>query len=68
MDAWYERPRNPAEAPNDSPNTRVIIISANDDYSVRNAAIESGAIAFFVKPFDDESFLSAVHQAMASKT
>jgi FixJ family two-component response regulator len=51
-----------------SPNTRVIIISANDEYSVRNAAIESGAIAFFVKPFDDETFLAAVHQAMASKT
>jgi FixJ family two-component response regulator len=51
-----------------SPNTRVIIITANDDYSVRNAAIQCGAIAFFVKPFDDETFLAAVHQAMASET
>ena len=51
-----------------SPNTRVIIITANDDYSVRNAAIQDGAVAFFVKPFDNETFLAAVHQAMASKT
>jgi len=47
-----------------SPNTRVIIITANDEYSVRNAAIQGGAIAFFVKPFDDETFLAAVYQAM----
>jgi FixJ family two-component response regulator len=51
-----------------SPNTRVIMITANDDAWVRNAAIRDGAIAFFVKPFDDESFLAALHQAMASET
>jgi FixJ family two-component response regulator len=51
-----------------SPNTRVIIITANDDYSVRNAAIQGGAIAFFVKPFDDETFLAAVHQVVASQS
>jgi FixJ family two-component response regulator len=51
-----------------SPNTGVIIITANDDYSVRNEAIQRGAFAFFVKPFDNETFLTAVHQAMASKT
>ena len=51
-----------------SPNTRVIIITANDDASVRNAAIQGGAIAFFAKPFDDEAFLAAVHQAMALET
>ena len=51
-----------------SPNTRVIIITANDEAGVRNAAIRAGAIAFFVKPFVSESFLAAVHQAMASGT
>ena len=51
-----------------SPNTRVIIITANDDCSVRNAAIQGGAIAFFVKPFDDETFLAAVHRALAVET
>jgi len=48
-----------------SPNTRVIIITANDDAWVRDAAIRAGAIALFVKPFDDESLLAAVHQATA---
>jgi len=51
-----------------SPNTRVIIITANDDAWVRDAAIRAGAIGFFVKPFDDERLLAAVHQAMASET
>jgi FixJ family two-component response regulator len=48
------------------PKTRVIIITATDEDSVRNAAIEGGAIAYFVKPFDDDAFLAAVHQAMDS--
>jgi two-component system response regulator HydG len=48
-----------------SPKTRVIISTANDDDLVRNAAIQAGAIAYFVKPFDDEAFLAAVHQAVA---
>jgi FixJ family two-component response regulator len=47
-----------------SPKTRVIISTANDDL-VRNAAIQAGAIAYFVKPFDDEAFLAAVHKAVA---
>ena len=51
-----------------SPNTRVVIITANDDASVRNAAIQGGAIAFFVKPFDAETFLAAVDQALASRS
>jgi FixJ family two-component response regulator len=49
-----------------SPKTRVIISTANDHDSVRNAAIEAGAIAYFVKPFNDDVFLAAVHQAIAS--
>jgi FixJ family two-component response regulator len=51
-----------------SPKTRVIISTANDHESVRNAAIQGGAIAYFVKPFDDDAFLAAVHQAMASES
>jgi two-component system response regulator HydG len=50
-----------------SPKTRVIISTANDNDSVRNAAAEAGAIAYFVKPFDNDAFLAAVHQAMASE-
>jgi FixJ family two-component response regulator len=51
-----------------SPKTRVIIMTGNDDYSVRNAAIRAGAVAYFDKPFDDDAFLAAVHQAMASES
>ena len=51
-----------------SPTTRVIISTANDHDSVPNAAIQAGAIADFVKPFDDGAFLAAVHQAVASES
>jgi DNA-binding NtrC family response regulator len=51
-----------------SPETRVIICTANDHDSTRNAAIQAGAIAYFVKPFDADAFLAAVHQAMASES
>jgi FixJ family two-component response regulator len=47
-----------------SPNTRVIISTADDHDSARNAAIQAGAIAFFVKPFDEEVFLVTVRQAL----
>ena len=50
-----------------SPKTRVIISTANDNDSVRNAAAAAGAIAYFVKPFDNDAFLAAVHQAIASE-
>jgi len=50
-----------------SPKTRVIISTANDEDSVRNAAIQGGAIAYFVKPFDDDAFLAAVHKGLASQ-
>ena len=36
-----------------SPETRVIISTADNHDSVRDAAIKAGAIAYFVKPFDD---------------
>jgi len=49
------------------PKTRVIVITATDEESVRNAAIQGGAIAYFVKPFDDDAFLAAVHQAIAGQ-
>jgi FixJ family two-component response regulator len=50
------------------PKTRIIISTANDHDSVRNAAMRAGAIAYFVKPFDDDAFLAAVYQAMASES
>jgi FixJ family two-component response regulator len=49
-----------------SPKTRVIIITANEDDSLRNQAMQGGTSALFNKPFDDDEFLAAVFQAMAS--
>jgi FixJ family two-component response regulator len=49
-----------------SPETRVIISTADNHDSVRNAAMQAGAVAYFVKPFNDDAFLAAVHQAIAS--
>jgi FixJ family two-component response regulator len=51
-----------------SPGTRVIINTANGQDSVRKIALQAGAIAYFVKPFDVEVFLAAVHQALASRS
>lgn len=48
-----------------SPKTRVIVITANDNDSLQDEFMRNGAIAFFIKPFDDDEFLAAVYQAMA---
>ena len=48
-----------------SPETRVIIVTADDEDSVRSVAIQNGATAFFAKPFDDEIFVDAILQAIA---
>jgi FixJ family two-component response regulator len=49
-----------------SPRTRVIIITGRDDSAVKSIASQIGAAAFFLKPFDDEEFLAAVHHALAT--
>lgn len=46
-----------------SPCTRVILITGHDDPAARASAMQSGAFAFFLKPFDDGQFLSAVRRA-----
>lgn len=48
-----------------SPRTRVIVITARDDVAVRATAMAIGPVAFFIKPFNDEEFLAAVHDALA---
>jgi FixJ family two-component response regulator len=48
-----------------SPSTRVIIFTANPDPRVRSTALNAGASAFFVKPFDDEELLTAIRLALA---
>jgi len=54
-----------AELRADSPETRVIIMTGENDSGHRTAALAGGASAFFLKPFDDEAFLAAVRQAIA---
>jgi FixJ family two-component response regulator len=47
-----------------SPDTRVIVMTGREEARVRAAAMEGGAFAFLVKPFDDEAFLMLVREAL----
>ena len=47
-----------------SPGSRVIIITARDDNSLHSAAMKGGATDFFLKPFDNDKLLRAVHCAL----
>jgi FixJ family two-component response regulator len=49
-----------------SPNTKVIVMTARQIPAIQAAALEGGAFAFLMKPFDGEIFLSLVHQALRS--
>jgi FixJ family two-component response regulator len=50
----------------DSPETRIIFISGRDDPTVRQTALDAGALGFLSKPFDDELLLQLVRQAVAA--
>jgi DNA-binding NtrC family response regulator len=47
-----------------SPQTHVIVITGREDSAARITAMQIGAVAFLIKPFDDEQFLSLVHRAL----
>lgn len=47
-----------------SPRTRVIVITAREDLAARAIAMQIGLVAFFMKPFDDEKFISTVRDAL----
>jgi two-component system response regulator HydG len=49
-----------------SPSTRVIMLTANDDPSVRRMAMNAGASAFFIKGVQSEEFLAGVKAAADS--
>jgi len=49
-----------------SPSTRVIVLTAKDDPSVRRTAMNSGASAFFLKGVESGEFLSGVKAAVDS--
>jgi len=48
-----------------SPKTNVIVITGHDDRAAQVIAMQIGAVAFLIKPFDDEQFLEAVHRALS---
>ena len=47
-----------------SPATRVILMTGQEQPGIRDAALAGGALAFLVKPFDDESFITLIHRAL----
>lgn len=47
-----------------SPSTRVIILTSNDDPSVRSRAMEAGAFAFFVKSEANGDLLAGIASAL----
>jgi adenylate cyclase len=49
-----------------SPQTRIIIITGREDLAVKSIATQVGVVGFFLKPFDDEQFLAAVHHALGT--
>ena len=49
-----------------SPETRVIVISGRDDPSARQSALAAGALGFLAKPFDDETLVHLVRKAIAA--
>ncbi len=49
-----------------SPSTRVIVLTAKDDASVRRMAMNSGASAFFLKGVESGEFLAGVKAAVDS--
>ena len=42
----------------------VIFITAHDEVSVRERALQAGAVAFLRKPFDDELFIKTLNEAI----
>jgi len=71
LDVWMEGMNGleiQAEVSNISAQTRVIIITADANPVTKNTALNAGAIAFFIKPFDDEEFLTAVRSAIPRRT
>ena len=70
LDIWMEQMTGlevQAELSKLSPRTRVIIMTGRKDPAVEQTAMQFGATAFFIKPFDAEEFLCAVRAALSAK-
>jgi FixJ family two-component response regulator len=48
-----------------SPETRVIVLTANGDSAVRWKALAAGAAAFFIKPAPSDEFIASIRSAFA---
>jgi len=71
LDVWMEQMTGlevQAKLSRISPATRVIVITGRKDPGAEKTAMDFGAVAFFLKPFDAEEFLAAVHRALALRT
>ena len=69
LDIWMEQMTGlevQAELAKLSPQTRVIIMTGRKDPAAEQTAKQLGAAAFFIKPFDDEEFLTSVRGALSS--
>src|SRR5213592_3414822 len=67
LDIWMERMTGMellAHLCARSPETRVIFITGHEDRAAEATVMQAGIAAFFIKPFDDDQFLSAVHRAL----
>jgi len=67
LDVWMEQMTGlevQAKLARISPSTRVIIMTGRKDPGAQKTAMDFGAVAFFLKPFDDEEFLAAVHRGL----
>jgi FixJ family two-component response regulator len=51
-----------------SPKTNVIVITGHHDRAARVTAMQIGAVAFLIKPFNDEQLIEAVHRALSHVT
>ena len=68
LDIWMEQMTGlevQAKLARISPSTRVIIMTGRKDPGAKKTAMDFGAVAFFLKPFDDEELLAAVHRGLA---
>ena len=69
LDIWMEQMTGlevQAKLAKLSPRTRIIIMTGRKDPAAERTAQEFGVTAFFLKPFDDEEFLSAVRRALSA--
>ena len=51
-----------------APNTPVIMMTGRDDPGIDSIALAQGAVAFLTKPFDDTTFLEAIHAALPARS